>query len=263
MSIRTPYTYYLYHAPTGLKYYGAKWGQGANPNNFWKTYFTSSPTIKKMIELYGVDSFTTEIRKVFSEGSEQEKIEKCVRWENKIIKKVIGNPQWINRFYSDGVYRHDLQKDVGKKRIDQERLIYGEEQFINLQKQRGVLAGKEALSRDTTWWEKFHSQGGVASQKKRKELKSQLGYDPFLTNAGRKNIALACSETFKNSVEMWHPLAIVTNKSQTGYIKGQCIRCKKDSDKYNELIKQGFLTIEEHMKKFGKMSKKEYQKIII
>lgn len=214
-----------------------------------------------MIEIYGADSFVIEIRKVFSEGSEQERIEKCIKWENKIIKKVIGNPMWINRFYSDGTIRHEEQKLIGQKRIAQEKQILGEEQFRELQKQRGLLAGQEALSRDPIWWKKFHSQGASASHKKRRELKSQLGYDPFLTENGRKNIALACSEIFKNSVEMWHPSATVTNKSQSDYVKGQCVRCKKDSEKYHDLIQKGFLTIEEHMKKFNKMSKKEYQNL--
>ena len=259
MSIRTPYTYYLSHIPTGLKYYGAKWGANADPNTFWKTYFTSSPTIKKMIELYGSDSFVPKIRKIFTTGTEQENIEQCIMWETKVIRKIVGHPNWVNRFTAK--CSHEVQKKIGRKRIAQERQIHGEEGFRLLQQQRGVLAGQEALSRDAKWWEKFHSKGGQKNQEKRAKLKDELGVDPYLTPKGRAAMAKSCQETFKNTVELWHPDSTVTNKSQSGYINGHCIRCKVNSNRYYDLLNQGYITISEHMKKFNKMSKKDYQNL--
>lgn len=34
MSTQQPYTYYVYHRPTGKKYYGSKYGVSADPAMF-------------------------------------------------------------------------------------------------------------------------------------------------------------------------------------------------------------------------------------
>jgi hypothetical protein len=76
------FTYYLYHKPTGKKYYGARWKPACNPSDLWDTYFTSSKHVHKLIEEYGKESFHYEIRKMFSNKSE------CISWEQRVLKRL-------------------------------------------------------------------------------------------------------------------------------------------------------------------------------
>lgn len=61
------YTYYLYHKPTGYKYYGSKTGPNSDPNTFWKPhgYYSSSDLVYYFIRRDGEDSFIAEVRKLF------------------------------------------------------------------------------------------------------------------------------------------------------------------------------------------------------
>lgn len=94
MSDRTPYTYFVLHIPTGKKYYGSKYGKGADPTLFWKSggYFTSSEKIKNLLLEYGADSFRAEVRKVFNSPDE------AVTYEYKFLNKVnaLNKDEWLN-----------------------------------------------------------------------------------------------------------------------------------------------------------------------
>lgn len=92
-----PYTYLLKHIPTSRVYYGCRYAEGCHPNEFWKSYKTSSKYVKQLIELieeYGEDSFVyDEIRKTFSDE------QKCREWEHKVLRrmKVINREDFINK----------------------------------------------------------------------------------------------------------------------------------------------------------------------
>lgn len=62
------YTYYLYHKPTGYKYYGSKTGPDSDPNRFWKLhgYYSSSDLVYYFIRRDGEDSFIAQVRKIFA-----------------------------------------------------------------------------------------------------------------------------------------------------------------------------------------------------
>lgn len=94
MSDRIPYTYFVLHIPTGLKYYGSKYGKGANPELFWKTggYFTSSSKVKELLTEYGIDSFKAEVRKVFKSPDQ------ALSYEYRFLKKVnaLNKEDWLN-----------------------------------------------------------------------------------------------------------------------------------------------------------------------
>jgi len=94
MSDRIPYTYFVFHIPTGKKYYGSKYGKGADPNTFWKTngYFTSSAKVKCLLKEYGTDSFRAEVRKIF--GTPEE----ALTYEYRFLKKVnaLNKNDWLN-----------------------------------------------------------------------------------------------------------------------------------------------------------------------
>jgi len=95
MSAQTPYTYYVYHKPTGLKYYGSKYAKNSNPSLFWKKdgYFTSSVKIHKLIQEYGTDSFFASVRKKFKTPQE------ALDYEYRFLKKVnaLKKSDWLNK----------------------------------------------------------------------------------------------------------------------------------------------------------------------
>jgi hypothetical protein len=118
-----PYTYYLYHIPTGLKYYGVRLSPLDEPyRDLWTLYFGSSDVVDLIRQYFGNDSFRVEVRKIFD--TKQEAFE----WEQSVLKKlnVMGRTDWINRGYGGRwkyVYpmsekqRNNIRKSkLGKKR---------------------------------------------------------------------------------------------------------------------------------------------------
>lgn len=89
------YTYLLKHIPTNTFYYGVRFAEGCHPDEFWKTYFTSSKKkIPELREQYGDDSFEFQIRRTFIDR------QKAVDWESKVLRrmKVLKFPEiWLNR----------------------------------------------------------------------------------------------------------------------------------------------------------------------
>lgn len=90
-----PYTYYIKHLPTGLKYYGSKYGKDADPTKFWIDggYFTSSRLVKELITEYGKDTFKVKVTKIFNTPQE------ALLHEYKFLDKVkaIGKSDWLNK----------------------------------------------------------------------------------------------------------------------------------------------------------------------
>jgi hypothetical protein len=93
MKTTIPFTYYIYHRPTNKHYYGVRHKKGCNPSELWKTYFTSSKIVKKLIQEYGIDSFDYEVRKTFVDGKS------ALLWEQRVLTKLKAAQKvnWINR----------------------------------------------------------------------------------------------------------------------------------------------------------------------
>ena len=107
-----PYTYLIKHIPTNKVYYGFRCANKKAPHNdLWHEYFTSSPKVQSLIEQYGVDSFVTEIRKVF------ETKEQAVLWETKVLQrcKVLTDDRWINQ----NVAGYVIPTEESNKKISQ------------------------------------------------------------------------------------------------------------------------------------------------
>lgn len=81
MEDRTPYTYLIGWTSHNKYYYGVRYAVGCNPNELWKTYFTSSKEVKRFVENFGNPNII-QIRKVFS------KKEKACEWETKVLKRI-------------------------------------------------------------------------------------------------------------------------------------------------------------------------------
>ena len=90
-----PFTYYLFHKPTGKKYYGVRYKKGCHPDDLWNKYFSSSIKVKKLIEEYGIDSFDYQVRKIFSSSQDARKWESRVLWKLRVTLK----DEWLNDNY--------------------------------------------------------------------------------------------------------------------------------------------------------------------
>lgn len=89
-----PYTYLVKCLPTNSYYYGVKYATDADPDMFWKSYFTSSKEIKSLIEKYGVDNFEYAIRKTFKDELSAR------NWERKVLRRmrVVNRNDFLNKF---------------------------------------------------------------------------------------------------------------------------------------------------------------------
>lgn len=87
-----PYTYYLYHKPTGKHYYGVRTAKDCHPDELWVKYFSSSKIVKLLREQYGDDSFEYQIRKIF------ETRENALEWEMKFLTRIDASNRedWLN-----------------------------------------------------------------------------------------------------------------------------------------------------------------------
>ncbi len=108
------YTYLLKHIPTNTFYYGVRFAEGSHPDEFWKTYFTSSKKkIPELREQYGDGSFEFEIRKIFTCK------QKAINWESKVLRrmKVIENSEiWLNKTSNKAFSKEVAFKWTGVKR---------------------------------------------------------------------------------------------------------------------------------------------------
>lgn len=76
-----PYCYLLGWTNYNKWYYGVRYAKKCNPNELWKTYFTSSKHVKQFSVKHG-DPDVIEIRKEFDEAS------KALNWEQKVLRRL-------------------------------------------------------------------------------------------------------------------------------------------------------------------------------
>tara|TARA_R110002167_G_scaffold32041_1_gene104501 strand:+ start:132 stop:779 length:648 start_codon:yes stop_codon:yes gene_type:complete len=114
MDIYTPYTYLIGWSKLNKWYYGAKYGRGAHPNNFWKTYFTTSNAVKDYVKVHGQPD-VIQIRKTFlSEKS-------CIDWESTVLKRIYAaqDSKFLNGHNAKGFISYKTEehcRNIGKAR---------------------------------------------------------------------------------------------------------------------------------------------------
>lgn len=159
-----PYTYFLYHKPTGLKYYGVRYRRGCNPNDLWVKYFSSSSIIKQMIKDYGVESFDYEVRKVFVS------VPDALLWESRVQTrlKVDTRDDWVNRHIQGGRFycpghsaetRETISKKLkGRKFTFEHKQRISEKSLIDRQRRRdtGWRMPREAVNKSIEWRKANH-----------------------------------------------------------------------------------------------------------
>ena len=113
-----PYTYYIRWTKINKHYYGVKYSKNANPDTFWKDYFTSSKYVKEMREKYG-EPDVKQVRKVFTCG------ESAKAYESKVILRLgaTQREEWLNRGNPGGSY---VMNDATRMKISESS--YGKKQ---------------------------------------------------------------------------------------------------------------------------------------
>jgi len=157
-----PYTYLLKHIPTNKYYYGVRFSKKCKPEDFWKTYFTSSKKIKGLIKKYGKKSFIFEIRKVFKTKNQARD------WEHKILKRM------------KVIYRDDFLNQTDNKSIDPKVISKA-----NLGKV-GCMKGKK------------HKQSTKNKISKKTKGKNNPRYGVLLNDKQKKKISNSLKKWFKN-----------------------------------------------------------------
>lgn len=116
MSIYTPFTYLVKFKPTGQVYYGSRTKKGCQPSDLWTSYFTSSKTVRQLIEQHGKDAFEVEIRRTFATK------EQAILWEHRVLRKVDAarNPKYLNKNNGDRKF-YGSTTMLGKKHSEDAR----------------------------------------------------------------------------------------------------------------------------------------------
>lgn len=90
MNESKPYVYWIKNLTTGYKYIGVKYASNADPNTFWKTYFTSSKRVQLLIEQFGVGDFKTKILKTFDTAYD------AILYEKHLLQFAIKRDDYLN-----------------------------------------------------------------------------------------------------------------------------------------------------------------------
>lgn len=90
---RNCYTYLIGWSKLDKFYYGVRYARDCNPNDLWKSYFTSSRFVKELRINCG-EPDVIQIRKTFGDDAISAK-----EWENNVLNKlnVIKSNKWLNK----------------------------------------------------------------------------------------------------------------------------------------------------------------------
>tara|TARA_B100000508_G_C11450112_1_gene273534 strand:+ start:117 stop:881 length:765 start_codon:yes stop_codon:yes gene_type:complete len=111
---RVPYCYLIGWSKYNKWYYGCQYGKNANPKNLWKTYFTSSNTVKEFRKKFGEPDIV-QIRKTFSSSLS------TTLWEHKVLRRLQAphNPKWINKTDNKAIVNDDESRKLIAKKISE------------------------------------------------------------------------------------------------------------------------------------------------
>jgi len=95
-TIYVPYTYWLFHKKTKKFYYGSRTAKDCNPTDLFKSYFSSSKIVKKIIKEEGVSAFLYRVDKKFQTAKD------ALDYEYSILRKFKAgnNERFLNEHHS-------------------------------------------------------------------------------------------------------------------------------------------------------------------
>lgn len=183
------YTYFLTHLPTGLKYYGVRKSSLPPENDLWIRYFSSSQRVKQLINEYGKDSFTFEIRKTF------QSFDNAQNWEAEVLSrlKVTKRKDWLNFNIRGSKFKNYGKRDpsVMQRVFDTQIQRYGTLGFRQ----------KESLNKQKETWKSKYGTDTFKDVGKA-AFKAQTGYDNI------RHIKAVCNVCGKEgqlvALKRWH-----------------------------------------------------------
>ena len=187
--------------------------------NINDNYMGSGIGIKNAIKKYGIENFTKEI---LAEAQNSEELWELER--NYVNQEVVSDENSYNMSIGGKHYLQGLSRDQLKKHQSRAGKR-GAKAYLNKLKESGKL-------------KEWHSAGGKAAVNAQKIN----GTHPFYTGVA----ASMGGNSVKGMIEMWSPTAVSTNKNQKEYKVGDSKKTRIGTDKYNQLIAQGWLPINEH-----------------
>ena len=95
-----------------MKYYGVRYAKDCNPDDFWKSYFTSSNYVKEYRKLYGEPNIK-QIRKTFDDR------DCAVTWEHKVLRRldVENRDDYLNKYANWKTPANKIFTENHKKKI--------------------------------------------------------------------------------------------------------------------------------------------------
>lgn len=178
-----PYAYLIGWTKLRKFYYGIQYGNKivvANPNNLWKTYFTSSSEVGLIREREGEPDLI-EVRRIFTSAL------KAKQWEEKVIRRMrmVKSPLWLNKG-NNGSFKNIIMDE------NQRRLL-SEGHKKNSNRKRIYFTDGE----NTTWCFEDEYDGqyerdgwvrGVGSKMKLRNSEGQKQYIKNLSDEERKKL---------------------------------------------------------------------------
>jgi len=196
------YTYLIGWSEKDKWYYGVRYGKGSNPEELWKTYFTSSTHVAEWVDENGEPDII-EVRKTFEDPN------KARDFEHGVLKRmgVVYDDRWLNKT-DNKCFDPELMSEIGKTKTGESNNFYGRKH--SKESKRKNSEAKKRYFRDKKNREKASSSTKKGMGKFREQFTDEEWAERY-RKIGEKNK--------------------ISNKGQTPWSKG-----KKLSDEHKKKI---------------------------
>ena len=159
-----PYTYKVTNNITREFYFGSRYVMADPATDLWVKYFTSSKSVKSLIQIHGADSFIVEIINIYDDK------DKCFWDEQDLIKESISNILCLNKQYvrpGSIAFINTGNSEITRTKISIANTGKDRSKFGKEQKQKWSLNGRISMMSDTSIEKKIETF---------KQIKHQQGY---------------------------------------------------------------------------------------
>mgnify|MGYP000879179679 CR=1 FL=1 len=253
-----PYTYLIGWSHLNKWYYGVETKQKkrkANPENLWKSYFTSSKAVFKMRKIYGEPDIV-KVRKVFTSDL------KAMNWEQKVLRrlKVVSSKLWINKSYFN--YSLVLSPEIVEARVKTRKNNH--KKWHSEEVKKKISEAKMGVSLNLSEFELLNRKRSLHARNLYDEefiKKRNEGREKFLNNPINIEAIRSRSLVVLNSEESREKMRLAMQTSE--YKEKRRVNSKSNWSLKAEKIKVGFnnyFSNPENIQKHSQRSIKMHQK---